>query len=638
MEINFNSLIAEVKTQSSIVDIVSARGISVSQSGSRYKALCPFHNENTPSFIVDDYSQTYHCFGCGESGDVISFVQKFDNTDFIDALRTVGESSRIADLDNKINSVFSGENTDSTNYKVLRKCLSVAADFYKEKFENLSYNHPAVKMVSDRGLPVEEDDMVGGKFYLGYALKNASTLTNFLQEEGFDDDALVQTGLARKVEVKGKEVLLDVFTNRLMFSFTDNTGRVIGFSGRKLNDEDYGGKYINTSDSVLFNKSNVIFNFSNAKRDIGLKQKVFVVEGQFDVFALREAGIPNVVAVSGTAVTDGHIRTLGRAIGSSGKIVFCLDGDKAGISAAIKTVQNHVMVQNRGVTVSFEKGSDPCDVFQENNGVAKLKKILVQEQKAASTFLVDECVKNIDLDKATDKQKALNRLSTLCAKIENSSFVRLCAQEMAKYAILPTEDIVQRLNAEKKKSAKAAHNADNENNDSNDSNNDYIVSNAVKERFVDVDFEKVESMYAKMKNNKVAAIEIRILSIIARYPGLKDVLKESEFEFSFKITDRLYKTLNRLKARGGLVPENYGKDSPLAACIFFDNGLLPSLHAMGTEEIKEHLDFLISTAVSIKEKTRKENEHKKILEYLMKNADKSVEELGNAIKEISLAG
>ena len=214
MEINFNSLIAEVKTQSSIVDIVSARGISVSQSGSRYKALCPFHNENTPSFIVDDYSQTYHCFGCGESGDVISFVQKFDNTDFIDALRTVGESSRIADLDNKINSVFSGENTDSTNYKVLRKCLSVAADFYKEKFENLSYNHPAVKMVSDRGLPVEEDDMVGGKFYLGYAPKNASTLTNFLQEEGFDDDALVQTGLARKVEVKGKEVLLDVFTNR----------------------------------------------------------------------------------------------------------------------------------------------------------------------------------------------------------------------------------------------------------------------------------------------------------------------------------------------------------------------------------------------------------------------------------------
>lgn len=155
---------------------------------------------------------------------------------------------------------------------------------------------------------------------------------------------------------------------------------------------------------------------------------------------------------------------------------------------------------------------------------------------------------------------------------------------------------------------------------------------------MDVDFEKVESMYAKMKNNKVAAIEIRILSIIARYPGLKDVLKESEFEFSFKITDRLYKTLNRLKARGGLVPENYGKDSPLAACIFFDNGLLPSLHAMGTEEIKEHLDFLISTAVSIKEKTRKENEHKKILEYLMKNADKSVEELGNAIKEISLAG
>src|SRR5699024_8908092 len=358
---------------------------------------------------------------------------------------------------------------------------------------------------------------------------------------------LIQTGLARKVDVKGKEVLFDVFSNRLMFAFTDNTGRVIGFSGRKLNEEDYGGKYINSSDTPLFNKSNVIFNFSDAKREIGLSQKVFVVEGQFDVFALREAGIKNVVAVSGTSVTDGHIRTLGRAIGSSGKIVFCLDGDKAGILAAIKTIQNHTMVQNRGVTVLFRKGTDPCDVFQEENGVEKLKDLLSKTQKAASTFLVEQCVKGLDLEKATDKQKALNRLSTLCASVNSASFVHLCAQEMAKYVLLSTEDIAQRVKSEKDAKNSKAKSA-REEKDSN--REESIVSNVIKERFLDVDFEKIESMYAKMKSNQIAAIEIRVLSIIARYPGLKDMLEDSGFEFSFKTTISLYNYLKRLKNRG----------------------------------------------------------------------------------------
>lgn len=634
MEINFNSLIAEVKTQANIVDIVSQRGVSVNQSGSRYKSLCPFHNENTPSFIIDEHSQTYHCFGCGESGDVISFVQKFDNTDFTDALRSVGESSRVADLDNKIAAVFSGDNNGSIDYKVLRKCLSVAAEYYKEKFASLKSSHPAVKMVTDRGLPTNAEDMQSGEFYLGYAPKTPTELSTFLTNKGFDEEVLIQTGLARKVDVKGKEVLFDVFSNRLMFAFTDNTGRVIGFSGRKLNEEDYGGKYINSSDTPLFNKSNVIFNFSDAKREIGLSQKVFVVEGQFDVFALREAGIKNVVAVSGTSITDGHIRTLGRAIGSSGKIVFCLDGDKAGILAAIKTIQNHTMVQNRGVTVLFRKGTDPCDVFQEENGIEKLKDLLSKTQKAASTFLVEQCVKGLDLEKATDKQKALNRLSTLCASVNSASFIHLCAQEMAKYVLLSTEDIAQRVKSEKDAKNSKAKSA-REEKDSN--REESIVSNVIKERFLDVDFEKIESMYAKMKSNQIAAIEIRVLSIIARYPGLKDMLEDSGFEFSFKTTISLYNYLKRLKNRGGLVPENYGKYAPLAACIFFDNSLLPSLHTMSTEDVKEHLDFLLSTVGALKEKERREEKRKEISEFLIKNSHMSIEELAKGVKDLEMS-
>src|SRR5699024_8689996 len=224
--------------------------------------------------------------------------------------------------------------------------------------------------------------------------------------------------------------------------------------------------------------------------------------------------------------------------------------------------------------------------------------------------------------------------STLCASVNSASFVHLCAQEMAKYVLLSTEDIAQRVKSEKDAKNSKAKSA-REEKDSN--REESIVSNVIKERFLDVDFEKIESMYAKMKSNQIAAIEIRVLSIIARYPGLKDMLEDSGFEFSFKTTISLYNYLKRLKNRGGLVPENYGKYAPLAACIFFDNSLLQSLHRMSTEDVKEYLDFLLSTVGDIKEKERREEKRKEISELLIKNSHMSSEEPAKCVKDLEMS-
>lgn len=635
MSNGFNTLIAELKTQANIVDIVSNRGITVNSSGARHKALCPFHNENTPSFVLDEHSQTYHCFGCGESGDVISFVQKFDNTDFVDALRTVGEIASISDIDNKIAQVFAGDDTSNVDYKVLRECLAQAAQFYADKFQDLKPQHPAKLMVTDRGLPVNSQDMVGGEFYLGYAGKNATELSTYLTNKGFSEDDLISTGLARKSEVKGKQVLFDVFSNRLLFAFTDTSGRVIGFSGRKLDDEDFGGKYINTSDTLLFNKSTAIFNFSSAKREIGLNKKVYVAEGQFDVFALREAGIKNVVAVSGTAVTDGHIKILNRAIGNSGQLVFCLDGDKAGLAAAVKTIQNHTSVQNKGLTITFPRGSDPCDVYQQENGKEELLSWLKEQGKTSVKFLVDVCLKGLHIGESEGKQKALSRLTQLCSPIENNSFVRLCANELSRHIIIPTDDIMERLNSERKEVKKSRYHANNENNEGNSvGNNISIVPTMLRERFGEIDFVDVEQRYDKLKQHRLGAIELRIFAIVSRFPGLREIVDGAEEPFSFKVTKGMYAISKKVGVKGAMVPENYGKAAPLVACVFFDSTLLPSLHSMDILAVQEHLEYLIDTASNIKQREMKKASRQEALEFLMKNSHKSISELVREIEKL----
>lgn len=653
----FSLLISEVKSRGNIVDMCTSRGVEVHQSGVRYKALCPFHDEKTPSFVVDENTQTYHCFGCGERGDIISFVQKFDNTDFMDAVRLVAENAGMNDIDNKIDAVFSSGFDSAVDYRMLRSCMQAAADFYRDKFNALKSTHPAKKMVESRGVSLPDidcnDDNENGKdtaLYLGYCGAKSTELVEELQSRGFTPETLVQCGLAREVTDKdGDKVVLDFFSNRLLFAFHDNSGRIIGFSGRKLKESDFGGKYINTPETPLFHKGSAIFNFHAARTSIGRESLVYIVEGQFDVYAMRESGVDNVVAVSGTAVTDTHIKTLTRAAGAQGKLVFCLDGDKAGRASMVKSVQNHLAVQQRGESVVFPKGQDPCDVYVKH-GAKSLEKYVNVKRKTAAEFIARTASKyartahvdNSPTEELSNEylaQEVLNELSALCAPVvsANPAFVRMCASIISPHILIPADDIVRYITSGKKKEnvfVKKSHK------DEEGETLEFIPEDLAR-RFTQTtgeDCKEIEKKYKKLRDDRHGGVDIRIFALVARMPGLwnyvtQDKKDKTTYPVKYKVSKNLLYAAATMDNRRGAVAESYGKLAPLVACIFFDDSLLPALHNLTIDDLTFHLEYLVSLSYKLAAQEKKKKDNERIVKFLIENENLSVHDMCAELKK-----
>jgi DNA primase len=332
-----------VRAAANIVELVETR-TRLRKVGARYVGLCPFHEEKTPSFSVSPDRGTYHCFGCGVGGDAISFVRETEGLDFVGAIEWLADRSHV-----ELEYEETSPQVDARRRRRERLfgLLEQAASFYERTLWESDAAAPVREYVSSRGL--HED--VCREFRLGLS-STGSTLARKAAEKGYTRDELADAGLITR---RGS----DYFQQRLMFPLADARGRVIGFQARKLHESDpLRGKYVNSPESELFHKSNVLYGLHLARSAIAKQDRAVIVEGNTDVIALRQTGLEPVVASMGTALTDRQLKELARL---TRRTYLCFDSDAAGEEATLRGMELAVGAGLDVRVVALPKGKDPAD-------------------------------------------------------------------------------------------------------------------------------------------------------------------------------------------------------------------------------------------------------------------------------------
>ena len=407
-----SSTVEKIKERLSVADVISGY-IKLDKAGSNFKARCPFHNEKTPSFFVSQSRGTYYCFGCGAKGDIFTFVQEFEGTDFMGAMRI---------LANRAGVIIEKENPKEKGEKErLYKALEEASNFFEE---NLSKNKEALSYLSRRGL----SSKTLNDWRLGFVPEEWRLLLNHLKSSGFKEDELHKAGLIKKGDSSAEKEgsFYDVFRGRIMFPIFDNSARIVGFSGRALVEEKNPPKYLNTSETPLFHKSEALYGIHKAKVAIRKKDYSLMVEGQMDLLVCHQAGFENAVATSGTAFTTGHLDKLRRL---SIRILMAFDSDSAGFSAAKKSAELALLMGMEVKVAQLPKGSDPAELIKED--LEKWRKVLKDSQHIID-FYLDHLLLEISDKRAIAREvanKVLPYLVMLTSSIEQSHFVSQIAKK-----------------------------------------------------------------------------------------------------------------------------------------------------------------------------------------------------------------
>ena len=336
----------ELRARLSIVDVVSRR-VPLTKKGQNYWGCCPFHNEKTPSFSVNEDKGFYHCFGCGEHGDIISFTMKSENVGFVDAIKELAEMAglKLPEFKPRDPAVVQRE---ESYFDITERA---AAEYQKQLFTPTGA--VALEYIRGRGFT---DEMIK-KYRLGYAPKNNLIANKFVNTK---QDVLIGTGLCRR----GDYGMYDFFRDKLMFPIFSARGQVVAFSGRSLDGSE--PKYINTADTEIFHKRKTIFGFNFARDSIHRNNRTIIVEGQIDAIQMQCHGFPETVAPLGTALTEDHLAILCKA---NRNIVFCFDGDTAGQKAAARAA-NLVLPfirDNSDIKFAFVTGGkDPDEILKKS--------------------------------------------------------------------------------------------------------------------------------------------------------------------------------------------------------------------------------------------------------------------------------
>lgn len=329
------------------VDIVDLIGeyVQLKKQGRNYFGLCPFHGENSPSFSVSAEKQIFHCFGCGAGGNIFTFLMDIEGYSFLEAAKVLAERGNVP-LDVEINneqkrsSMPAGSEQMIEAHELLRK-------FYHHLLTHTNEGQEALEYLLNRGFTEEAIE----KFQIGYALDSWDFDSKFLKKRGFPSELMEQAGLI--IFREKDESHFDRFRNRVMFPIMDYQGNTIAFSGRALGDEQ--PKYLNSPETQIFNKSNILYNFHQARGAIRKKEQAVIFEGFADCISAVRAGVENSVATMGTALTDQHIKLLKR---NTNQIIICYDSDSAGLNAANRAAN---MLQERGFSVKVALMPDKLD-------------------------------------------------------------------------------------------------------------------------------------------------------------------------------------------------------------------------------------------------------------------------------------
>jgi DNA primase len=407
-----NSPIEEIKSKLDIVEVIGSY-IKLQKAGANYKAICPFHTEKTSSFFVSPARQIWHCFGCGEGHSVFDFIMKIEGVEFGDALKILAHKAGV-----ELKPVRPEVRTKRQR---LYEICELAVKFYEKQMGSGTNGQLAKKYLNKRGIT---DESIA-RWRLGWALNKWDGLTNFLTSRGYSNQEIEQTGLAIKNE-KGRHY--DRFRGRIIFPVLDFNSQAIGFGGRILKADKEAAKYINSPATILYDKSRVVYGLDRAKVEIRKKDSCILAEGYIDVIMAHQAGIQNMVATSGTALTHGQLTLLKRY---SDKLNLAFDMDLAGDAATKRGIE---LAQSQGFDlkiITMPKGKDPADVMLKDT---KDFKAMIENSLSILEFYFDNAFSRFSEKTPEAKKEISNILLPVIAripnKIEQSHWVSQLAQRL----------------------------------------------------------------------------------------------------------------------------------------------------------------------------------------------------------------
>ena len=442
--------VALVKERTSIEDVVREH-VTLRPAGvGSLRGLCPFHDEKSPSFHVRPMLGVWHCFGCNEGGDAISFVQKVDHLTFHEAVERLAAK---AGVELRYEDGGGRPREDVGRRTRLIEAHRIAAQFYGEqlaKGDGASEAVTARQFLAERGF----DRDAAARFAVGYAPRAGEALSNHLRGRGFTDDELVVGGLSGR----GSRGLYDRFRGRLVWPIRDITGDVVGFGARRLYDDDrIEAKYLNTAESPIYRKATVLYGLDLAKKAIARDRQAVVVEGYTDVMACHLAGVETAIATCGTAFGSDHITVLRRIMRDEAEltpaeVVFTFDGDAAGQKAAMRAFAEDQRFVSQTYVAVEPTGLDPCDLRQQQGDAAV--RDLIAARVPLFEFAVRTTIGRFDLDSVPGRMQALRAAAPVVAGIRDRASRPEYARRLAGLLGMPVESVQQAVAAAGRESAR----------------------------------------------------------------------------------------------------------------------------------------------------------------------------------------
>ncbi|MDO0932927.1 DNA primase [Streptomyces sp. DG2A-72] len=403
--------------------------------GGNMKGLCPFHDEKSPSFQVSPSKGLFHCFGCQEGGDTITFVMKVDHLSFSEAVERLAGQAGIT-----LRYEEGGYNPSHQRGERIRlvEAHKIAAQWYVEQLATSPEADTGRKFLAERGF----DQSAAEHFSVGYSPQGWDHLTRYLRGKGFSDKELLLSGLSQE----GRRGPIDRFRGRLMWPIRDIAGDVVGFGARKLYESDNGPKYLNTPDTAIYKKSQVLYGVDLAKQHIAKTSRAVVVEGYTDVMACHLAGVTTAIATCGTAFGGEHIKILRRLLMDNGsaRVIFTFDGDAAGQKAALRAFEDDQKFAAETYIAIAPDGMDPCELRLAKGDEAVAD--LVEPRTPLFEFALRQIVSRYDLDTPAGRASALDESAPIVARIKNSGAQHEVAVQLAgMLGILDTQFVVKRV-------------------------------------------------------------------------------------------------------------------------------------------------------------------------------------------------
>jgi DNA primase len=398
--------IEDIKTRLSIVDVVS-QYVQLKKLGRNYKGLCPFHSEKTPSFVVSEEKQICHCFGCNKGGDIFTFIQEVEGVDFPEALSILADRAGVKIVNDFKNAGKSNKSEKDEYYKA----HELACDFFVDKLFSTNDGKKTLEYLTKRGL--EESTIK--QFKIGFAPDEFDALYPYLLGKGISKKVLINCGFVSAKNITSEKIY-DKFKNRLMFPVFDSIGRVCGFGGRALSDTQMP-KYLNSPDSIIYNKSNLLYGFYHSKQSIKEEDCAVLVEGYFDFLLPYQSGVKNLCAVCGTALTEKQIVMLKRI---TKNVVTCFDNDDAGFQATKRAYQLLNQSEFFVKTISLDSScKDPADLVNAKEKGAFKNAVLNAEDFVS--FYIKKIIENCDIEKIEGRRKVMMDVLPLYKKMSGTN-------------------------------------------------------------------------------------------------------------------------------------------------------------------------------------------------------------------------